>query len=159
MQSRESEQALYQKISGAINDPGKNTFGLRKKSVSNHLILTFPPEHIHFWSPALDLNLEHHEEGKTTIRALIGPAPAIWTMFMFFYSVAGLAVIGGLVLGYSQYLLGHSTFWLWLVPGGFLLGILVYLFGLLGKAWGKEQSQILKEFLESALGYPLTAES
>lgn len=140
------------KITDALNDPGINLKGLQKRATKYHLILSYPRQHRHFWSPVMDLNIEPRPDKTSLVRVLIGPEPSVWTLFMFFYTVGGLAVTLGLVFGTSQYMLGKSTWWFMLIPAGLLLMAFFYFAGLAGKTRAGEQMLELKSFVEAATG-------
>ncbi len=148
-------EAIRGGLKTALKDKSVNEFELQHRSVSNHLIISFPQKHKHFWSPTLDVNLEDGQNGKTTVRVLIGPEPSIWTMFMFFYTLGGLAMVAGLVLGYSQWTLGKGVMALWLIPVGFAIVLFFYLAALGGKSKAQHQMKILKTFMEEAIGQPV----
>ena len=100
----------------------------------------------------MDLNIEPRPDKTSLVRVLIGPEPSVWTLFMFFYTVGGLAITLGLVFGTSQYMLGHSTWWFMLIPAGLLLMGFFYFAGLAGKSKASEQMLELKSFVEQATG-------
>ena len=50
--------------------------------------IMLPVDQQHYWSPRLTISMEETEDG-TIIRGLYGPRPAVWTMFVFFYSFIG----------------------------------------------------------------------
>ncbi len=150
-----SSEDIRNGLRTALKDKAVNEFELQYRSVQGHLIVSFPQKHKHFWSPTLDVNLEDGQNGKTTVRVLIGPEPSIWTMFMFFYTLGGLAMLAGLVLGYSQWTLGKGVLALWLIPVGFAIILFFYLAALGGKAKAQDQMKILKTFMEEAIGQPV----
>ena len=146
---------LWALIKMASSSKTANPYALEHRAVANHFVISFPKAHRHFWSPTIDLNF--HEEGdkQTRVRVLFGPAPAIWTFFMFGYSVAGLLIIAGLILGYSQYILGHEVWLFALIPAGAVLVIILLFASHFGRHQAEAQTQQLKEFLEGALQRPL----
>lgn len=149
------EAEIHQRLKDAMRDPEKNTEGLQQRSVSGHMLISFRASRRHFWSPVMDINLEPASGNRSLVRVLMGPEPSIWTMFMFFYTIGGLAVLAGMVLGYSQYILGHELYWLLLIPGGLLWISFFYVAALMGKSRARRQMKILKGFLEEAIGQPV----
>lgn len=143
---------IRERLKSALKNEGVNHYQLQYRSVSHHLIISFPAEHRHFWSPTLDVNLEKQNDGKTTVRLLMGPEASIWTMFMFFYTVGGLAILTGLVLGYSQYVLDKGATWLFLIPAGIAIILFFYLAALTGKTKASGQMHIMLSFVISAVG-------
>ncbi|WP_417610417.1 hypothetical protein [Owenweeksia hongkongensis] len=150
--SQLSTDEIRERLKTALKDDNLNIFSLQYRSVSHHLIISFPAVHRHFWSPTLDVNLEKGAEEKITIHLLIGPEASIWTMFMFIYTIAGLAVLTGIVLGYSQFSLGKGTFLLWLIPIGSAVFLVFYFAAIAGKGKAQEQMKQLMYFFKNAVG-------
>ncbi len=119
--------------------------------------LTIPEPERHYWSPQLTVSVEKLESGGSLIRGLYGPAPAVWTMFVFFYSLVGFATAAALITGLSYLSLGMSGGWLWwaLVFGVVLFSI--YLVSYFGQRLGHNQMETLHNFLEEKLGHPVYA--
>lgn len=153
--SANEPKELWALVKAAMANRSINTYGFEHRAVANHFIINYPKRHHHFWSPTIDLSFTKSAKEQTNVRVLFGPEPAIWTMFMFGYSVAGLAILGGLVLGYSQYILGHSAWLFWLAPLGVFLLLLLLLASYFGKHQAQEQTLQLKHFLESAFNHAL----
>jgi len=115
-----------------------------------HLIISFPKQLKHFWSPEMDINME--QRGKETfVRVLIGPAAAIWTLFMFIYTIGGLLISAGFAVGYSQYILHNKAWALYMIPAGIVIMAATYLAGQFGKYKAEEQVKQLKGFFDAAL--------
>lgn len=152
-----AENDLYQLIIKALEE--QSSMALPWRTVSGHIVINVAPEQRHFWSPHLDVNLEPQPQGGTTVRVLVGPAPAVWTLFMFFYALCILGFLGGLILGYSQYILQKPVTWFWLVPASVLLAGALWGIGLIGKKTGRAQTQQLLRFLEKPLNYRFIPEA
>lgn len=150
-QSPQEAQKLYQQIIAALKKQSTSPNSLPWRTVSGHIVVNVPPAQKHFWSPHLDVNIEPQMEGGTTVRVLVGPAPTVWTLFMFFYALFILMFLGGLILGYSQYILHKPTSWFWLVPLSVVLAGALWGIGLIGKNTGKAQTRQLIHFIEKAL--------
>jgi hypothetical protein len=146
---------LWAIIKKALRNPKINSNGLVYRSVATHFIISYPKEQHHFWSPTLDLNFDQLAKNKTRVRALLGPEPAIWTLFMFGYAVAALAIMAGIVLGYSQYILGQSWWLFSLIPAGTALVVFLLFASYFGKHQAEAQTEALKVFLETALGHSI----
>ncbi|NEQ51066.1 MAG: hypothetical protein F6K11_13180 [Leptolyngbya sp. SIO3F4] len=117
-----------------------------------HIVLRMNPDERHFWSPQADVNLETQEDGTTLVRCLFGPAPTVWTMFMFFYALLGVTALLGLMIGSSQWSLEESAWAFWLVPVALVLGSLLYFAAWEGKRLAHEEMRQLKHFLDESLG-------
>ena len=147
-----SPEKMKDLIYDALKNPEVNLKNLQKRSTKYHVILSYPREHRHFWSPIMDMNIEPRPDKTSLVRVLIGPEPSIWTLFMFFYTLGGLAVILGLVFGTSQYMLGKGSWLFGIVPLGLILIAFFYFAALAGKRRADEQMRELKSFVEGATG-------
>ena len=127
-----------------------NRFSLEGQVVQDHAFIRFTEEKQHYWSPELHIWARDQDE-ETIVYGVIGPKPKIWTMFVFFYTaVITLAFFGG-SYGAIQLWLGMDAPFLWSIPLGlFALGM-VYLAARFGQIKGREQMQILLEFLENTI--------
>src|SRR5690606_9950642 len=75
--------------------------------LDEHLWIYIGKENKKFYSPHLHLEFEAFENGKTKVKGLFGPDPALWTLFMFLhFVVAGIFIIFG-VFAYSNWSLGQ----------------------------------------------------
>lgn len=146
------QEDIRSRVKEGLKDPELNTYELQYRTTHGQMLISFPEKHRHFWSPTMDLNLEKTDTGKTMIRVLMGPEASIWTLFMFFYTVGGLAILGGLVLGYSQYVLDKGATWLFLIPGGIAIILFFYLAALTGKTKANGQMHIMLNFLLNTVG-------
>jgi hypothetical protein len=146
-QTSEKESSIIERLSKGIEDSGP----LRLRKTNNHLIIAFSGKQKHFWSPEMDLNVESRTGKDALIRVLIGPAAAIWTFFMFLYSVAALLLVGGLILGYSQFALNKPMWGFYLIPASVVAAVGIYLAGLWGKSRAHHQMEELKSYFDRAL--------
>ena len=149
--SEQSPAELREKILSALNSE-QNEKKLQQRSTAHHMIISYPREHRHFWSPVFDINLEPRPDDCSYVRVMIGPEPSVWTLFMFFYTLGGLAVLLGLVFGVSQQMLGKGSWTYLLIPAGLLIIGFFYFAALAGKNKAQGQMRELKEFVESATG-------
>lgn len=116
--------------------------------------ITLPVEEQHYWSPQLSLSFEETENG-TILRGLYGPRPSVWGMFVFFYSIIGVATMIVATIGFSKLTLGGSGKLLWLVPVLVLIFLSLYLVSHTGQKVGKKQMITLHRFIERATGLEL----
>ncbi len=142
-----SADEIKKRIENSLRDNQGKCHG---EIVQNHVILRIPQEQQHYWSPQLTLQLEE-ENGKTFMRGLFGPKPAIWTMFVFFYSAIGFLTLMGLMFGLSQWMLKMEPWGLWFVPAGLALLLLLYIASRIGQGLGREQMHQLQDFLDETL--------
>lgn len=130
-----------------------NPGDLRSAIVKGHIVLCMPPQKQHFWSPQMDISIAQAEEDDpaypaTVIRCLTAPAPAVWTMFMFFYGFAGFTVLVGLMIASSQYTLGYDLWGLYIALGGAVLGLGLFMLAQTGKRLAKEDMKGMKNFVD-----------
>lgn len=122
----------------------------------HHVILNIPVAERHYWSPQLNLRCEPDEDdpGQTQIRGLIGPRPAVWTLFMFIYFSIG--VIGFFVgsYGISVWMLGTFSHYVWAMPLAVIFMLTAYMAGKYGESLGQDQIDRLKHFVREALESP-----
>ncbi len=124
-----------------------NPHGFRGKTRHEHFLIRVDPKQKHFWSPTLDVSWEINENQKVEVRCLVAPEASIWTMFMFFYVVAGFGTLIGLMIGSSQLTLDTNPWGFWLAAASFLLGIILFFVAQFGKSLAKEEMLELKSFI------------
>lgn len=126
---------------------------LQGKIVDNHVILDITDEEVHYWSPQLHFRVEADEEhpGKSVLLGLIGPRPPVWTMFVFIYLIIGLIGFGISSYGISKWMLGEATFYLWGFPISLLFMLSAYKAGKYGEQLGKDQVEVLKQFVREVI--------
>ena len=121
--------------------------------VDNHVILDIPDKFRHFWSPQMNFRFVKNNEksADTLVRGIIGPRPAFWTLFIFFYFAIG--VLGFLISSYgiSKWILGEYSHSLWALPISLLLMATAYLTGKFGERLGKDQIVTLTKFVFDTL--------
>lgn len=107
----------------------------------------------HYWSPQLSVMIEELENGEgSLLRGLYGPAPNVWTMFVFFYSALGFLLLVVLLIGTSNLSLDEPATVLWWAPVLVVLLLSTYLVSFFGQKLGHDQMESLHTFLEECLG-------
>lgn len=149
-----SVEDLSGKINTALEEEDAPCKGRIKHGFAT---IRIPMEQQHYWSPQLSVTLEESENG-TLIRGLYGPRPAVWTMFIFFYSIIGFAVMIIAMIGLSNLTLEKSGTILWLIPLLVLVFLSLYLVAYFGKKMGHDQMMILHKFMEKSTGLNLDDE-
>ena len=147
LQSADSKEIIKSKVKNYLKSEDSDLQG----SISdNHIFLNIPEDRQHYWSPYLSIEFSD-DSPLTKLKGLFGPSPAVWTMFMFFYS--GIAFIGmiGLFYGLSQWTLNMKPFGLWLVPIAVGLEIMLYLISRMGQKLAKEQMQEMLVFIQDII--------
>ncbi|MEM6262222.1 MAG: hypothetical protein AAGI38_06930 [Bacteroidota bacterium] len=140
---------ISQRLQRRIQEEGapfKGTF------IRDYVVLRVQEEDRHFWSPQLSLSMEEAEEGGTLIYGLYGPNPTIWVLMLFGYSVLGIFLMFGAIIGFAQMNLGKDAPILYALPI-FIAGIIgLYMVGQTGQKLGAEQTFELKQFYEETIG-------
>jgi len=127
-----------------------NPQGYRSAIVKDHLVLQVNSKDRHFWSPQLDISVARDLDSELTlIRCLLAPAPVIWTMFMFFYALAGFAALVGSTLAMSQWSLKKDQWGWWIVGISILLGFSLFFIAQIGKGIAKEDMKEMKKYIIS----------
>lgn len=121
--------------------------------IDNHMVLNIAGNDVHYWSPQLNFRVEKHEQDQdhSVISGLIGPRPAVWTLFMFIYFFIGIAGLFISTFGVSKWMLGEYSHMLWAFPISVLFMLTAYLAGKHGEKLGKDQIVILKQFVRDAI--------
>lgn len=147
----EAEQLLLEKL--RRNNPEN----LKSAIVKGHMVLSVDPDKQQFWSPQMDVSIAATEPGDeeypdTLIRCLTAPAPAVWTMFMFFYGFAGFALLVGIMIASSQYTLGYDLWGIWIAVAGLVLGLAMFAIAQTGRSLAKEEMRSMKRFVDGVFG-------
>lgn len=122
--------------------------------VRHGYISIFPStHHKHYWSPHLSVTVEVDEDNsnQTILRGLYGPAPGVWTLFIFIYAIIALATVIISVIGLANITLGESGSILWLLP--ILISLLLSIFATsyFGQRKGRSQTKTINDFFMTIL--------
>lgn len=79
------------------------------------------------------------DEDHNIMSCFLAPAPVVWTMFTFFYALAGFAALVGFMFALSQFSLDKEMWGLWMALGSLALGLALFLV-----AQGEQNSQRIK---------------
>ncbi|NER18742.1 GTP-binding protein [Spongiivirga citrea] len=122
------------------------------KRIDDHVFIKMNEEEAHFWSPQLHLEINKTENNGSKLYGLFGPNPTLWTFFIFLhFGIGTLFIIFG-IWAYSNWSLKFSYFPQLVVCFVMILfWIILYIFGRIGKAKGKEQMNLLHEFMMNTL--------
>ena len=104
----------------------------------------------HYWSPQLSILIED-EQTYRTLHGRYGPKPSVWTMFVFFYAVIGLAAIIISVIGMANMSLDESTTILYLLPLLLALFLSLFFVASTGKKKGHDQMVSLQNSFKEAM--------
>ena len=129
-----------------------NSSGFRGTVRDYHVVINIPQKDQHYWSPQLDLSIDEID-GKTLVKGVMGPKPAVWTKFMFIYSSLGLVATFGLMVGISQITLDQSNWGMWVFALASLGLFVSYFIAQAGKKLGHDQMHDLYNFLLDELNH------
>lgn len=146
----ESSKSVAEIMDAFLLKLRKNSEYVEGSTLMNHAYLKIKPKYQHYWSPEIHITVEETETGSL-IRAVAGPEPKIWTMFMFFYSVVIVLFIFGSALGVSQWLLGIKAPWLWSMPASVFAWLLILGAAKYGQTKGNKQLRILYNYMIDSL--------
>ncbi|MFT4535842.1 MAG: hypothetical protein ACI9P5_003212 [Saprospiraceae bacterium] len=107
----------------------------------------------HYWSPHFSLSMEEPEDidGKTFISGIYGPAPEVWTMFVFFYAIIALSIVIASVIGFANRSIGESGAILWAIPVLVLIFASMYSVSYFGQKKGHNQVEGIYRFLSGGI--------
>ena len=144
-----SIQELCEKIRLGLEKENASCKG--RITANEFATLYLPISEQHYWSPQLSLTFKASKKG-CLLRGLYGPRPGVWTMFVFFYSIIGFAILIILMIGSSYLMLDLPAPFLWWVPVLCLMFLTLYLVAFIGQKKGHDQMITLHQFLEESTG-------
>ncbi len=149
-------EAVTQALRKGLSDPHSSARG---RIIHSFVTLTLPDKDRAIWSPQLTLSYGPEPDGGTRIRGVFGPAPGLWTLFMFLYTVllttSGILLVYGLVLRQ----LDQDAGVLWLVPVLLVLFAGLWLTASVGQYLSRHQMATLHGFVRQCLGIDLSSSS
>lgn len=139
-----------ERLSTMLKNPPKE---LRGNIIDNHIILDIADEEFHYWSPQLNFRVEQDEldPNQSVVSGLIGPRPAVWTLFMFIYFLIGIIGFVISTFGVSKMMLGEYSNLILAFPIAILFMLTAYRVGKYGEKLAEDQIEILKQFVREAL--------
>ncbi len=148
IETTDSPQVLADKIRASLKSENARCKGRIKHGYAT---LYLPNEERHYWSPELTLTIEESESGAL-LRGLYGPRPAVWTMFVFFYSLIAFSVLIVGIIGLANLSIDKSGAILWLIPFLIIIFLTLYLVAYFGQKIGHDQMVVLHTFIEESTG-------
>lgn len=148
-----NEHSVLVALNNGLKNPNTT---VRGRAIPGFATITLPPDERTLWSPQLTLMYGPAEDPqKTLIRGLFGPAPGIWTFFMFLY--IGLGFIGMCLLIYGLVLrtLGEAANVLWIVPLCLAAIMGLWLVARTGQRLARHQMHVLRDFTTQTLSLKL----
>ena len=148
VETNNSAETIADSIKKALDQEQSTCIGT---SNPKFISLRIPTSEQHYWSPQLSITISL-ENGITVARGVYGPRPAVWTMFVFFYAVIGLALLVVTVIGLSTMTLDKGTMIFWWIPGLLIVFLSLYLVAYFGQKIGHKQMITLQKFFEETTG-------
>lgn len=122
------------------------------KNFPGYVCLRIPESDRHFWSPRLTLSLESAEEGKTVIEGIYGPNANVWSLFLYGYLIVGTLAVFAACIGLVQVMIDHTPWGLWVLGLMLAAVIILYVVAQFGQKLGVQQTFVLHQAYESAIG-------
>lgn len=151
VESEFTSEELHRRFKQKLSEEANQIDG---KNIPNFLTIYPPEEEQHYWSPQLTITIEPSDNGSL-IRGLYGPNPTVWTLFIFFYTCIGFAIIILLMTAASYAMLDKDVSFLWWVPILVLLFLSIYGAAYQGQRFGQKQMGRLHRFVEETLEKPI----
>jgi len=120
------------------------------KIMNDHAYMKIVQKDYHFWSPELHLSVEETSDGSL-IKGVVGPAPTVWTMFMFFYFAAIGAVLFACIHTYSDWVINQEEAAIWPIPASLGLLLAVFVGSKAAARFANPQTETLKAPLRKVL--------
>jgi hypothetical protein len=120
------------------------------KILDNHAYIKIVQKDHHFWSPELHLTVEETNDGSL-VKGVVGPAPTVWTMFMFLYFATIIGVLFASIYCYTDWTINKVRENLWPLPVSILALIGVFVASKSGERIARRQTETLKLPLRKVL--------
>lgn len=120
------------------------------KILDQHAYIKIVQKDHHFWSPELHLTIEKTSDGSL-IKGIVGPAPTVWTMFMFLYFATIIGVLFACIYCYSDWTINKDRGNLWPLPVSILALATVFAASKSGERIARRQTETLKLPLRKVL--------
>lgn len=141
--------AAREKIVGQVARDGARC---EVKSFPGFVCLRIPEAERHCWSPRLNLSLEAEGAEQTRVEGIYGPNANMWAAMLYAYLIVGsLGVFSG-ILGGCQCKLGMTPWGLWIFSSMLVIAAGLYAMAQVGQKLGAQQTFLLHQIYESAVG-------
>lgn len=137
-------QALAQSYRG---EPRSDLFFMHGEYGELHL----PKAEHRLWSPHLSFYITEPEPDHTLVFGRFAPRVDVWTCVWIFYLVMAFSSFYGFTLAYSQWMLGHTAWGIWLGILPILAIAALYVVAHVGQQWSVDQMHALRSQLDELL--------
>lgn len=120
--------------------------------VDDRIFLSIAAQDQHYWSPQMEIEILHSEQGLTKLKCRFGPKPSVWTLFMFLHFVIAGLFISFAIWTYTNYTLNIAfALPLFLTLLMMLFWFVLYAGGRMGRHAGKDQMEQLFRFFKETM--------
>lgn len=112
--------------------------------------LHLPTAEHRLWSPHLSFYI-HEADQQTTVHGRFAPRIDVWTVVWIAYLVFIFTAFFGLILGFSQWTLGETTWGIWVAMLALALWFSLFAIANVGQQWSSDQMHLLRNRLETLL--------
>ncbi len=146
--------AVMQRVRGQMRS--NNPADLKLRGTLDHLVLRFPSHIASIWTPQMQLFLEPKGEGRTLVRAIIGPTNRIWQFFLG--SLTAFVTVGamGFLVGFAQWSNGSTPWGFYLAVLGMAASLFLFFLFEAAKQRTKDERDLLLMFMDNALDVDCT---
>lgn len=130
---------------------GDHPLRLSVGGTGHHVVLHYPQDGRHAWTPQMDIDIEAVDAGSR-VRCLIGPAPSIWMLFTGGYLFCAMISLLGLSIGVSQSIVGADTWGYYMVVPAPFIAVALWLLAQEGRRRSRREQERMKYFVDEALG-------
>jgi len=102
------------------------------------------------WSPHLSFYVSERD-GRALIRGRFAPRLEVWTFVWVIYLAMSFTAFFGLMLAYSQWMLGETDWGLWVAVAAVLAIVTLYVVANIGQQGSTDQMDALRARLDSIL--------
>ena len=128
------------------------------KSFPGYVSLHIVEQESHYWSPRLSLSLDPAAEGETRVEGTYGPSTNVWAAFLYGYLMVGSVGVFSGLLGACQLWLGMQAWGFWIATLMLFIAAGMYLSAQLGQKIGAQQTFLLHQIYEAAVGQSVAIE-
>jgi hypothetical protein len=130
-----------------------NPANLKLRRIDGSLLLRFPSHDAQPATPQMEIFLSEQPGGGTSVHAIIGPSFGLWKFMKAGLFTAALSVAVGLLVAFLEWRNGGLAWGLYLVLLGLAGWLFLFFFAEEGKRRNRDQTELLKVFIDNALGY------
>ena len=140
--------AVVEAIRRKLRDPRAQVEGVVLASGAE---ITTGKQERHFWSPYLSVEVAREDGGAWHLHGRFAPEPNVWILFLGIYGILGMAGLGALMYGVSQWMVREAPWALVGVPASVALVAFTYGAAFIGQGLGAEEMYRLRSFVDGCV--------